>query len=94
MLNRYKMGVITTLTKELSRTSTPQAEALLRRLMETDTAYALDAAFLDANALVAGTRPAGILNGVAAIAASAAATPIEKALADLKAMINAHDRRR
>jgi len=89
VLNRYKMGVITTVTKELSRASNPQAEALLRRLMEADTAYALDAAFLDASPIVAGTRPAGILNGVAAIAASAAATPIEKALADLKAMVNA-----
>jgi HK97 family phage major capsid protein/HK97 family phage prohead protease len=89
VLNRYKMAVITTLTKELTRASTPQAEALLRRFMADDTAVALDHAFLDASPAVAGTRPAGILNGVAAIAASAAPLAIDKAIADLKALISA-----
>jgi len=89
VLNRYKMAVITTLTKELSRASTPQAETLLRKFMADDTAVALDKAFLDANPQVNGIRPAGILNGVAPIAASAAATPVDKAIADLKALVGA-----
>lgn len=89
VLNRYKMAVITTLTKELARTSTPQAETLLRRFMQEDTAVALDKAFLDNAAAVAGVRPPGILNGVAPIAASAAPGAVDKAIADLKALINA-----
>lgn len=88
-LYRYKMAVISTITKELSRVSTPQAEALIREFMLNDTAVALDKAFLGNAAAVAGTRPAGITNGVAAIPASAAATSFEKALADLKALMNA-----
>ena len=89
VMNRYKMAVISAITKELSRSSTPQAEALIRRMMLEDTGVALDKALLDANAAVAGVRPAGLLSAVAPIAASAAATPIEKAIADLSALLGA-----
>jgi len=89
VLNRYKMAVITAITKELARCSTPQAEGLLRRFMLEDTGVALDNALLSNAAAVAGTRPAGLLNGIAPIAASAVPGSAEKALADLTALMNA-----
>jgi len=90
VMARYKMGVITTITKELSRSSTPQAETLLRRFMADDTAVTLDKTFLDNIAAVPGVRPAGILNGVNPLSAqSGAGSAVDKAIIDLKAMVNA-----
>lgn len=66
-LTPKKMGVIVPFSRELARRSTPAIEAIVRRAILEDTAAILDAALLDATA-VGTARPAGLLNGVAAVA--------------------------
>ena len=62
-LTPKKMAVITVWTRELSEHSVPAIEGLLRSAVQEDTAIALDAVLLDANASTV-VRPAGILNGL------------------------------
>lgn len=83
VLTPFKMGVISTWTKELGRRSRPAIEQVVRQAMIADTAEALDAAFLSSAAAVAGVRPAGILNGVTPIASSG--TDLANIIADLQA---------
>ena len=86
-LDRYKMAIISVFSKELSRVSTPQIEAVIRAGMEADTAEALDTAFLDATAAVAGVRPAGIRNN-ASTAAGTAGSGAAAVIADIKSMVS------
>jgi len=81
-LNRYKMGVISTYSKELARVSTPQIEGLIRTAMLQDTADALDAALLDGSAAVTGVRPASIINALAGTAS--AGTSAANVMTDLR----------
>lgn len=62
-----KMGVIVPFSRELARRSTPAIEAIVRQAILEDTASVLDSALLDATA-VSSARPAGLLNGVSAVA--------------------------
>jgi len=71
-LDRYKLAVISAMTEELVQQSNPTIEAVVHQAMLEDTATALDIAFLDASPLVAGIRPAGMLNGVTETASSGA----------------------
>jgi len=87
-LSRYKMGVISTFSKELAERSTPQIESIIRQGILDDMSVELDTAFLDANAAVAGIRPAGIANGVTATAGTAGGG-IDAVIGDLKAGIAA-----
>lgn len=87
-INRYKVAVITVLTRELVRASDPSAVETIRRMMLQDTANMLDAALLDALAGVAGVRPSGLLNGVV-VTAGAAGGGVAAVTADLKTM---HDK--
>ena len=83
----YKMGVISTFTKELARSSNPHIETIIRKAMIDDTANALDNALLDTEAAVTGVRPASITNGVTGqISAGDTAADI---ITDLKFLINA-----
>jgi len=66
-LTPKKMGVIVPFSRELARRSTPAIEAIVRQAILEDTAAILDAALLDATA-VSTARPAGLLNGVSAVA--------------------------
>lgn len=66
-LTPKKMGVIVPFSRELARRSTPAIEALVRQAIIEDTASVLDAALLDA-AASSTARPAGLLNGVSAVA--------------------------
>lgn len=84
-LNRYKMAVISTYTKELGRTSTPQIEGLIRRKMLDDTAQAVDVALLDTLAAIAGVRPASILNGAPTQASAGA--DAESVVIDMKFLL-------
>lgn len=86
-LNRYKMGVISVFSKELSRVSTPQIENLIRTGILDDTAKALDTALLDAAASVAGVRPASIRFG-ADTAAGTAGGGTAAVIADIKGMVS------
>lgn len=66
----HKLGAIAVFTEELLRRSEPSAEALVRDDLLAATAQAIDVAFIDqANAGIAGVKPASIAN-----AATTAAT--------------------
>jgi HK97 family phage major capsid protein/HK97 family phage prohead protease len=60
LLTPHKLGVITTLTRELAAMSTPAAEPLLRSMMVGDTRETIDAIYLDNNPAVVGIRPQGL----------------------------------
>jgi HK97 family phage prohead protease/HK97 family phage major capsid protein len=66
-LTPKKMGVIVAFSKELTKRATPAIEALVRRAILEDTASVLDAAILDSTASST-ARPAGLLNGLSAVA--------------------------
>jgi HK97 family phage major capsid protein len=72
-LTPKKMGVITTMTREITEHSTPAIEAILRQAMMEDTGVAIDTVLLDATA-ASTTRPAGLKNGISKVNASATAT--------------------
>jgi HK97 family phage prohead protease len=65
-----KMAVITTWTREMGDHSIPAIEGVLRLAIQEDTAISLDSVLLDANPATA-IRPAGILNTVANLTATA-----------------------
>lgn len=85
-LFRYKLAAISTFSKELERTSTPAIEALMRQAIRQDTADLIDQKFLDNLPMVAGVRPAGILNTVV-LTPSAGNTPANIAT-DIKALLS------
>lgn len=87
-LHRYKMGVISTFSRELAQRSTPQIETIIRQAILNDMSIELDAAFLDASAAVTGVRPAGIANGVTPTSGTAGGG-IDAVIADIKAGISA-----
>lgn len=70
-LNPNKMGVISYFTREMAKYSTPQIEGLLRQYIREDTADTIDTLLTDAT-VGSSTRPAGLLYGVSALAASTA----------------------
>jgi HK97 family phage prohead protease/HK97 family phage major capsid protein len=70
ILTPKKMAVITTWTREIDEHSVPAIEGLLRDAISDDTAVSLDAVLLDVNPATT-IRPAGILNGVAALTPTA-----------------------
>jgi Phage capsid family len=82
-----KLAMILPLTNELVAHS--NAEAMMRQLLLESVGPTLDAAMLSASAAVAGLRPAGILEGVAPLAASSAATPLDAMVADVAAIATA-----
>ena len=85
ILNRYKMGVISHFSKELSRVSIPSIQGLITSQIVADTAFAIDAALISANPAVANLSPAGLLNGVT-LSASAGTTAAD-VLADIKTLV-------
>jgi HK97 family phage prohead protease/HK97 family phage major capsid protein len=70
LLTPKKMAVITTWTREMDEHSTPAIEGVLRDAIQVDTSVAIDSVLLDANPATV-IRPAGLLNGVAALTATA-----------------------
>ncbi len=84
-LDRFKMGVISVMTKEILERSTPAIEGIVRDAIVYDTAEALDSHLLGNSAAVSGVSPAGILQGVTATASTA--TTAAAMLADLRAAI-------
>ena len=87
-LNRFKMGVISTFSKELAERSTPAIEGLIRNAILDDTSMALDGAFMSAGAEVTGVQPAGILNGVT-IGTADTTGGVASVIADIKTMLGA-----
>lgn len=88
-LTPTKLAVISTFSEEMATYGMPSIEGIIRQAMSDDTGVALDTYLIDNVAASAGIRPAGLLNGVAPITASAA-TPVTAAMvADLKALVGA-----
>jgi HK97 family phage major capsid protein len=85
ILNRYKMGVISHFSKELSRVSVPSIQGLITSQIVADTAWAIDAALISANPAVPNKSPAGLLNGVT-LGTSAGSTAAD-ILADIKTLV-------
>ncbi|MET0402532.1 MAG: phage major capsid protein [Cystobacter sp.] len=84
----YSMGVIGTFTMEMLRRSQIDFESAVERWMREDTARVMDTAFLDNNALVADTRPAGLQNGLpAGDTAASTGNDSDQILADLRGRI-------
>jgi len=87
VLTPKKMAVITTWTREIDEHSIPAIEGLLRQAIQEDTAVSLDAILLDSNAATA-VRPAGLLNGVAALTPTAGGG-LNALVGDIKALSGA-----
>ena len=88
-INRYKLAAISTWTKELAERSTPAIEGLLKSALSEAYSTVLDNALLSSAAAVAGTRPAGLLNGLAGAATGAgdATGGSASLIIDLKALL-------
>jgi HK97 family phage prohead protease/HK97 family phage major capsid protein len=86
-LTPKKMAVITTWTREMDEHSIPAIEGVLRDAIQTDTTVAVDSVLLDANPATL-IRPAGLLNGVAALTATAGGG-LTALVGDLKILIGA-----
>jgi hypothetical protein len=81
-----KMGVIVPFSRELAKRSTPAIEALVRQAILEDTGVILDTAMLDATA-ESTARPAGLLNGVSAVASGYGGGDYQAVLADFRALL-------
>lgn len=81
-----KMGVIVPFTRELAKRSTPAIEALVRQAILEDTGAILDAALMDATAADT-ARPAGLLNGVSAVATGFGGGDYQAVVADFAALL-------
>lgn len=82
----YKLGVISTFTREIAARSTPAIEGIIRQGILEDTAIAVDEALLDASPVIAGVRPAGLLNGVT-LTPGAAGGGIDAVKADIQTLV-------
>lgn len=89
-LTPKKMGVIVPFSRELAKRSTPAIEALVRRAILEDTAAVLDAALLDATASST-ARPAGLLNGVSAVASGYGGGDYAAVIEDINALMAPFD---
>lgn len=81
-----KLGVIVAFSKELAKRSTPQIEGLVRQAIIEDTAVILDTALID-NVASSTARPAGLLNGVSAVASGYGGGDYQAVLADFRALL-------
>jgi HK97 family phage prohead protease/HK97 family phage major capsid protein len=85
-LTPKKMGVISEFTREMGAYSTPAIEGVIRQAINEDTAVAIDTVLIDTNPADT-IRPAGLRNGIAGLVPSAAATRIDKIIADIQTLM-------
>ena len=84
-IKEHKLAAITVYTQELMRRSDPAVDVLVRDDLIEASKTLIDATFLDATAASA-SRPAGVLNGVTAIASTGTTAAAYET--DLMALIN------
>lgn len=82
-----KVAIISSWTREMDEHSIPAIEGVLREAIQMDTTVAVDSVLVDANPATL-IRPAGLLNGIAAITATAGGG-LAALVGDLKALIGA-----
>lgn len=85
-----KVGVIIPFTWELARRSTPEIESIVRRAILTRTARGVDVKLLSADAATA-AAPAGLLNGVSAVASGAGGGDYQAVIDDINALLAPFD---
>lgn len=85
-LTPSKAAVICDFTREIFENSTPAIEALLRSQIISDTANALDIKAISADAALALEAPAGLMNGVTAVASSGTTTT--SIITDIRGLVN------
>lgn len=86
----HKFGIITTMSKEAAMYTTPALESVLRRSILRRTAITLDGLLLDATAGTT-TRPAGLLNGVSAVASGYGGGDYEAVINDINNLMAPFD---
>jgi HK97 family phage prohead protease/HK97 family phage major capsid protein len=86
----HKFGIITTMSKEAAKYTTPALESVLRNSILRRTAITLDGLLLDSTA-GSTTRPAGLLNGVSATATGYGGGDWQAVLADLNTLFAVFD---
>lgn len=86
-LTPKKMGVITTMTREITEHSTPSIEAIIRNAILEDTGIAIDTILLD-NIDKDTTRPEGFQHVGGAALTATAGGGIAALIGDIKAMLN------
>jgi HK97 family phage prohead protease/HK97 family phage major capsid protein len=86
-LTPKKVAVISVWSREMNDHSIPAIEGLIREAVQVDTSVAIDTVLIDANAATV-IRPAGLLNGVAAITATAGGG-LAALVGDIKAVVAA-----
>lgn len=86
----HKFAIITTMSKEAAKYTTPALEGVLRRSILRRTAITLDGLLLDATA-GSTTRPAGLLNGVSAAASGYGGGDYQAVLADINSIMAPFD---
>lgn len=87
---KRKMGVIIPFSREAAERSTPDLEGVVRKAIIGDTAAVLDSILLDDTAEDS-IRPAGILNGVSAVASGYGGADYEAVIADISALVAPFD---
>jgi HK97 family phage major capsid protein/HK97 family phage prohead protease len=87
-LTPKKMGVITTMTREISEHSTPAIEGIIRQAILDDTAVSLDTILMD-NTAASATRPQGMQNAAGAAITATSGGGIAALIGDLKALVGA-----
>lgn len=87
-LTPLKVGAIAVISKELVESSDPSAELWVRDMLVKASAQRVDTTFLSAAAASSGVSPAGILNGLSALAPSG--TDADAVRADLMSLYAPH----
>jgi hypothetical protein len=82
-----KIAMIVPLTREMIDHS--DGERMMRQVLTESIGPTLDAAMFSAAPSVPGLRPAGVLDGVAALAPSSATSPVDAMVADIQALAEA-----
>jgi HK97 family phage prohead protease len=82
-----KLAVISTWSKEMDDHSIPAIEGVIREAIQEDTTIAVDSILLDANPATV-IRPAGLLNGVAALTPTAGGG-LTALIGDIKQLVGA-----
>ncbi|PYG31736.1 hypothetical protein [Pelagimonas varians] len=85
LFSRYKMGVITAFTNEITRLTTHSVVDIVTENIRRDSLDALDAFLLDSTAAVVGVRPAGLMTGVTPTASTG--DTVDNVLADLRVLL-------
>lgn len=87
LITPHKAAVISLLTAEIARYSTPAAELVIDQALNDDISVALDTALLDDN-VASTSRPAGLLESAIEVPASTAADPATAAAEDIAGLVS------